>query len=84
MPRWVSLLKSAEQGYVNAQYRLGVLYYDGHGVSQDYQKAFEWILKAAEQELAEATKGISYIPEELRGPILKANKLYMDVAEEIR
>ena len=37
-----------------------------------------------EQELTEATKGLQYIPEELRGPILKANKLYMDVAEEVR
>lgn len=37
-----------------------------------------------EQELTEATKGIQYIPEELRGPILKANKLYMDVAEEAK
>ena len=35
------------------------------------------------QELAEATKGIQYIPEELRGPVLKANKLYMDIAEGI-
>ena len=34
--------------------------------------------------LTEATKGIQYIPEELRGPILKANKLYMDVAEEAK
>ena len=35
------------------------------------------------QELTEATKGIQYIPEELRGPVLKANKLYMDIAEGI-
>ena len=33
-------------------------------------------------KLTEDTKGLHYIPEELRGPILKANKLYMDVAEE--
>ena len=37
-----------------------------------------------EQELTEATKGIQYIPEELRGPVLKANKLYMDIAEGLK
>ena len=58
---------------------------------EDIAKGYHYIgpnhkfyIQLFEQELAEATKGISYIPEELRGPILKANKLYMDVAEEVR
>ena len=32
----------------------------------------------------EANKGLHFIPEMLRGPILKANKLYMDIAEGLR
>ena len=36
------------------------------------------------EELTEAMKGIQYIPEELRGPILKANEKYLEVANETR
>ena len=39
---------SAAQGYAQAEYMLGVLYYEGKGVEQDYAKAVEWLLKAAE------------------------------------
>ena len=31
------------------QVNIGVLYADGHGVAQDYKKAFEWYKKAADQ-----------------------------------
>ncbi|MBQ2481415.1 MAG: SEL1-like repeat protein, partial [Treponema sp.] len=43
------LSKKAEQGYADAQYNLGVMYDCGRGVEQDYEKAFEWYTKAAEQ-----------------------------------
>ena len=36
------------------------------------------------EELTEAMKGIQYIPEELRGPILKANDKYLEIANETR
>jgi len=41
--------EAAEGGLAIAQYNLGVLYYSGEGVTQDYRKAFEWTLQAAEQ-----------------------------------
>ena len=39
----------AEQGDANAQFNLGVLYYNGEGVSQDYVQARQWFEKAAAQ-----------------------------------
>ena len=47
-------LRSAEQGNANAQYRLGLLYYDGRGVKQDYEEAARWLTEAAKQNHAEA------------------------------
>ena len=46
--------KSAEQGYADAQYSLGVGYGDGRGVPQDGAEAAEWYRKATEQGHAEA------------------------------
>ncbi len=40
--------KSALQGHVQAQLRLGLLYYWGLGVVEDNQKAFEWFSRSAE------------------------------------
>ena len=42
-------LKLAEQGYVDAQYNLGVMYGNGQGVPQDYKQSVKWSRKAAEQ-----------------------------------
>lgn len=39
----------AEQGDADAQYSLGVRYFCGHGVRQDYAEAAKWFRKAAEQ-----------------------------------
>ena len=52
----------AEQGDVEAQIRLGYLYFDGLGVYQDYKEGVRWFLKAAEQGNAEAQGkiGIAY------------------------
>jgi|NGEPerStandDraft_6_1074524.scaffolds.fasta_scaffold27448_2 TPR repeat protein len=41
--------KAAEQGDAVAQYNLGVLYHEGHGVPQDDTQALAWWRKAAEQ-----------------------------------
>lgn len=41
--------KSAEQGFANAQYNLGVCYRRGRGVIRDEDEAIKWYLKAAEQ-----------------------------------
>ena len=43
-----------EQGFANAQLMLGVSYYTGEEVTQDYAIAVKWFRKAAEQGLANA------------------------------
>lgn len=43
------VVQKAEQGDVNAQARLGALYYEGKRVPQDYKQAVYWLTKAAEQ-----------------------------------
>ncbi len=54
--------KAAEQGYAEAQYSLGDLYYrrrDGKQEKQNYTEAFKWFKKAAEQGSAWAQYGIA-------------------------
>ena len=46
--------KAAEQGDASAQYNLGVMYENGHGVEQDDEQAVFWYRKAAEQGYADA------------------------------
>ena len=46
--------KAAEEGNVIAQYNLGLRYYLGDDVPQDYGKAVEWWQKAAQQDYADA------------------------------
>lgn len=36
----------AKQGDVSAQYNLGMIYYNGFGVDQDYKKAIKWYKKS--------------------------------------
>ena len=50
--KWLE--KAAEQGSPEAQYYLGVMYYQGVGVEQDPQQARKWLEKAAVQEYPEA------------------------------
>ena len=38
------LIKNAQSGDSEAQYKLGECYYYGNGVEQDYQKAFSFII----------------------------------------
>ena len=44
----------ADQEDAEAQFNLGVMYYDGEGVTRDYQQAFTWFKKAADQGHARA------------------------------
>ena len=52
----------AEQGFMGAQFNLGIMYASGRGVPKDYVKAVEWYKKAAEQGLVNAqfNLGASY------------------------
>lgn len=38
---------AAQKGYAPAQYNLGLMYRNGHGVERNYEKAFEWFEKAS-------------------------------------
>ena len=53
---------AAEQGDAKAQCDLGVMYFEGQGVAQDYAEACKWYRKAAEQgyALAQYNLGIMY------------------------
>lgn len=42
-------LKAAQQGQVNAQSNLGLMYAEGRGVPRDYVEAVRWYTRAAEQ-----------------------------------
>ena len=57
--KWILL---AENGNAEAQYFLGLIYYKGKGVSQDYKVALKWYTLAAEQSnaVAQYNLGIMY------------------------
>jgi TPR repeat protein len=48
------LLAAAEQGNVDAQYRVGLIYAEGRGVAQDEVKAYYWLSRAIRQGDADA------------------------------
>ena len=45
---------AAEGGYVEAKFSLGIFYYEGEGVSQDYNIALDWLRQAADEGYAPA------------------------------
>ncbi len=57
-----AMMERAKQGDANEQNNLGIMYYDGRGVAQDYAAAVSWYLKAAKQGYASAqyNLGIMY------------------------
>ena len=59
--------KAAQQGDAYAQFNLGLMYYEGEGVPQDYAKAMSWYLKAAEQGNASAQYSLGLMYADGRG-----------------
>jgi TPR repeat protein len=47
-------LAKAEQGNVDAQYNLGIMYYHGEGAARNHDEALRWFHLAAEQDDADA------------------------------
>ncbi len=45
--KWFS--RAARQGHKNAQYMLGLLYYNGRGIKRGYADARKWFTRAAKQ-----------------------------------
>jgi len=52
--------KAAEQGHMNAQYRLGGCYDLGEGVTKNENEAIKWYCKAAKQGHVEALKSFDF------------------------
>src|SRR6202007_2864630 len=50
--------KAATAGYIDAMNDLGVLYQNGQGVAQNYDKAREWFQKAADAGNADAMNNL--------------------------
>src|SRR4051812_48023235 len=59
----VWLLRSAEQGHVEAQHNLGSSYWHGNGCTNDVELSISWYRKAAEQGYArsQALLGMCYL-----------------------
>ena len=52
------IIKGVEKGDPKAQFKLGLMYYKGQNVKQDYEQAFYWFKKVAEQGYAEAQNNL--------------------------
>jgi TonB family protein len=55
------LLESAEKGSPSAQFRLGMVYLQGNGVTREYSEAEKWFRKATEQHNAPAQSMLGVI-----------------------
>ena len=67
----------AEQGHAWAQYNLGVLYDQGHGVPQDYQEALRWYRLAADQGEATAQNHLGEMYHDGKGVQKDSIQAYM-------
>ena len=63
----VDIKSDAIKGDVNAQYKLGLSYYNGVGVKQNYNQATYWFRKAADQRDAKAQYALSIMYKEGHG-----------------
>ncbi len=57
---WMPL---AKQGDVRAQFNLGLMYYNGTGITQNYKRAVKWYIRSAEQGFAEAQNNLGVMYE---------------------
>jgi hypothetical protein len=75
----------AEQGDVDAQFNLGLLYYQGRVVTQGDREAMRWFRAAAEQGHGTALNNLGYMYQEGRGALQderEAVKWYRLAAEQ--
>jgi hypothetical protein len=56
--------KAIAQNLPQAQFNLGTMYLQGHGVRKDIRMARQWFMKAAEQGLPEAEKSLERLPKD--------------------
>jgi TPR repeat protein len=57
----------AVQGNANAQFNLGMMYQDGHGVPQDDSEAVQWFRRAAIQGFMDAQSSLGAMYMDGRG-----------------
>jgi len=77
--------REANQGDAVAQSNLGVKYYNGEGVRQDYAKAKEWYEKAANQGVAESQYNLGLMYNNANGvsqDYSKAREWYLKAANQ--
>ena len=77
-------LDAAEKGDDVAQFKVGYMYYYGHGPAENYESAFEWFMKSALQGFAPAERRIGFMYEDGEGTeqnFEKAVKWYQKAAE---
>jgi len=77
--------KSADEGVAVAQNNLGVMYYEGRGVTQDLTQAVNWFRKAADQGLVDAQFNIAQMYHAGKGieqDIEQATQWYRKAAEQ--
>ncbi|THB70428.1 MAG: hypothetical protein D6B28_09045 [Gammaproteobacteria bacterium] len=75
----------AYQGNLGAQFKLGVLYTDGNGVTRNIYEAAKWFHKAADQGLATAQNNLGFMYQNGTGVIQdthQAIKWYRKAAEQ--
>jgi uncharacterized protein len=73
------------KGDAKAQYNLGLMYYNGQGVVQDYKEAVKWYRQSAEQEYVDAQYNLGWMYDEGKGVIQdykEAVKWYRRSAEQ--
>ncbi len=81
--RWYRM--AAQQGYVDAMYRLGVLHDLGHGIGQDLEEAARWYRQAAEHGEARAQYNIGMMYDNGEGVARdrsRAREWYLAAAEQ--
>jgi len=61
------LQQNARAGDAKAEYRLGMIYLNGEGVSQDYKQAADWFSAAAKQGSADGEFALGYLFERGKG-----------------
>lgn len=66
----------ANKNYLEAQTLIGVDYFKGEGIAQNYEKAFEWFQKAADQDYAYAQYLIALMYRDGKGIDQDSNKAF--------
>jgi hypothetical protein len=76
---------SAEEGYAEAQYELGAMYYGGEGITQNNSEALKWFRKSADQGNSDAQNSLGHmyqLGDGVKENLSEAVKWYQKSAEQ--